>query len=77
MKAQVFLSEELVEEAAAMAKELSVPLGELIRMALVEYLKRRRDEAVTAALNRSLAEHPDEVDPLVQHFAIETLKRAG
>jgi hypothetical protein len=30
---------------------------------------------VRAALNRSLARDPDEVDPLVQHFAVETLKR--
>jgi hypothetical protein len=75
MKTAISLPDRLFLEAEAAAKDLGVSRSKLIRTALEEFLARRRDEAVTAALNRSLAKYPDEVDPVVQHFGLETLKR--
>ena len=75
MKTAISLPDPLFEEAEAAAKDLGLSRSKLIQTALEEFLARRRDEAITAALNRSLAENPDEVDPVVQHFGLETLKR--
>jgi hypothetical protein len=75
MKTAISLPDKLFQKAEAAAKDIGVSRSKLIQIALEEFLRRRRDEAVTAALNRSLAEHPDEVDPLVQQLALEALKR--
>jgi metal-responsive CopG/Arc/MetJ family transcriptional regulator len=75
MKTAISLPDPLFEEAEAAAKDLGLSRSKLIQTALEEFLQRRRDEEVTAALNRSLAEHPDEVDPFVQELALETMRR--
>ncbi len=75
MKTAISLPNELFEEAEAAAKELGLSRSKLMQTALEEFLKRRRDERVTAALNRSLAKHPDEVDPFLQQLAIEAMMR--
>ncbi len=76
MKAAISLSDPLFKEAEAAAKDLGLSRSKLIQTALEEFLKRRRDEEVTAALNRSLAKHPDEIDPFLQQLALEAMKRA-
>ena len=75
MKTAISLPDPLFEEAEAAAKDLGLSRSKLIQTALEEFLQRRRDEEVTAALNRSLAKHPDEVDPFVQELALETMRR--
>lgn len=75
MKTAVSLPDPLFKEAEAAAKDLGLSRSKLIQTALEEFLKRRRDEEVTAALNRSLAKHPDEIDPFVQQLALEVMMR--
>ena len=75
MKTAISLPDPLFEEAEAAAKDLGVSRSKLIQAALEEFLRRRRDEKITAALNRSLTKHPDELDPLLQQLAIEAMMR--
>jgi len=75
MKTAISIPNDLFEEAEATAKDLGLSRSKLIQTALEEFLQRRRDEKVTAALNRSLAKHPDEIDPALQQLAIEAMMR--
>jgi antitoxin MazE6 len=75
MKTAISLPDPLFKEAEAAAKDLGLSRSKLIQTALEEFLKRRQDERVTAALNRSLAKHPDEIDPFLQQLALEAMKR--
>jgi predicted transcriptional regulator len=75
MKTAISLPDPLFKEAEAAAKDLGLSRSKLIQTALEEFLKRRRDERVTAALNSSLAEHPDEIDPFLQQLVVEGMKR--
>lgn len=75
MKTAVSLPDPLFKEAEATAKELGLSRSKLIQTALEEFLRRRRDEEITRRLNRSLAKHPDEIDPFVQQLALEAMMR--
>ena len=75
MKTAISIPDPLFKEAEAAAKDLGLSRSKLIQTALEDFLKRRRDEEVTAALNRSLAKHPDEIDPLLQQLALEAMMR--
>jgi metal-responsive CopG/Arc/MetJ family transcriptional regulator len=76
MKTAISLPNDLFKEAEAAAKDLGLSRSKLVQTALEEFLKRRRDEKITAALNRSLAKHPDEIDPFLQQLALEAMKRS-
>jgi predicted transcriptional regulator len=58
MKTAVSIPDPLFREAEKAAKELGVSRSKLVQTALEEFLQRRRDAAVTAAINKSLAENP-------------------
>lgn len=75
MKTAVSLPDPLFREAEAAAKDLS--RSKLIQTALEEFLKRRRDERVTAALDRSLTTQPDEIDRFLQHLVVEGFEAHG
>lgn len=75
IKISVSLLDGLVKEADAVARKLKVSRSTLIQTALREFLNRGRDEKVTAALNRSLAKHPHEIDPFLQQLVVEAMKR--
>ena len=75
MKVAVSIPNTLFKKVEAAAKDLGVSRNKLIRTALEEFLQRRRGEEITAALNRSFAKHPSEVDPFLQYLAIEGMKR--
>jgi metal-responsive CopG/Arc/MetJ family transcriptional regulator len=75
MKIAISIPDPLFKEPKTVAKDLGLSRSKLIQTALEEYLERRRAEKVTAALNRSLAKHREEVDPFLQHLALEGMKR--
>lgn len=75
MKTAISLPAPLFEEAEAAAKDLGLTRSKLIQTALEEFLHRRRDEKITAALNRSLAKQPDEIEPFLQQLALEAMMR--
>jgi len=75
MKITVWLSDGLFKEAEAAAKDLGVPRSKLIRFALEEFLARQRSDDVTRRLNESYAKHPPEIDPFLEHLALEAMKR--
>jgi hypothetical protein len=75
MKIAVSIPDPLSKEAEAAAKAFGLTRSKLIQTALKEFLELRRAAKVTAALNRSFAKHPDEVDPFLQHLALEGMKR--
>ena len=75
MKITVSIPKLLSEEVKSVAKDLGVSPSKLIRTAVQDFLRRRRDEEVTAALNRSWVAHADEVDPFLQYLVYEAMKR--
>ncbi len=75
MKTAISIPDRLFKEADAAAKDLGVSRSKLIQTALEDFLERRRDEEVTRRLNRSLAKHPDEIDPFLQQLALEAMMR--
>ena len=60
MKTAISLPDALFTEAEAAAKDLGLSRSKLIQKALEDYLKRRRDEAVTESINRYLEKHGEE-----------------
>jgi Arc/MetJ-type ribon-helix-helix transcriptional regulator len=76
MKVAISIPDVLFKEAEAAAKALGISRSELVQTALEAFLQRRRDEEVTAALNRSFARHPpEELDPFLQRLVLEGMKR--
>jgi hypothetical protein len=78
MKVAISIPDALFKEAEAAAKALGISRSKLVQTALEAFLQRKREEKVTAALNRSFARHPpEEVDPFLQRLALEAMKRAN
>lgn len=75
MKIAISIPDPLFKKAEAAAEDLGVSRSKLVQMALEAFIRRRRDREVTAALNRSFAKHPEEVDPFLQRLALDGLKR--
>jgi Arc/MetJ-type ribon-helix-helix transcriptional regulator len=63
MKAAISIPDPLFKEAQTAVKELGISRSKLIRIALEEFLKRRRDDAVTKSFDRYIAKHGAELSP--------------
>lgn len=61
MKTAISLPDPLFEEAEAAAKDLGVSRSKLIQTALEEFLKRRRDDAITESIDRYIAKYGSEL----------------
>jgi metal-responsive CopG/Arc/MetJ family transcriptional regulator len=61
MKTAISLPNPLFEEAEATAKELGMSRSKLIQTALEEFLKRRRDDAITESIERYIAKYGSEL----------------
>ena len=59
MKTAVSIPDPLFKEAEAAAKKLGISRSKLVQTALEEYLKSRRDAAITEAINRNIAKYGD------------------
>jgi metal-responsive CopG/Arc/MetJ family transcriptional regulator len=57
MKTAISLPNRLFEETEAAAKDLGISRSRLIQTALEDFLKRRREDAIAASLNRYLEKH--------------------
>jgi hypothetical protein len=68
------IPDRLARETDGAAKALGLTRAKLVRTALEDFLRRRREEEVTAALNRSYAKHPPEIDPFLQQLVLEGMK---
>jgi metal-responsive CopG/Arc/MetJ family transcriptional regulator len=78
MKTAISLPDKLFEEAETAAKDLGVSRSKLIRTALEEFLQRRRDEDVTASINRYIEKYgaePSEEDEAWLAHSREMLRR--
>jgi hypothetical protein len=75
MKTAISLPDPLYEEAEAAAQDLGMSRSKLIQTALEEFLRRRRNDEVTRQLNESYTKNPPEPDPLLDHLALEGMKR--
>jgi predicted transcriptional regulator len=63
VKATISIPDRLFKEVQAAAKELGISRSRLIRIALEEFLKRRRDDAITKSIDRYIAKHGAELSP--------------
>jgi len=61
MKTAISLPDALFEEADTAAKELGMSRSRLIQTALEQFLKGRREDAITESINRYIAEHGSEL----------------
>jgi len=75
MKTAVSLPDPLYEAADQLAKRLGVSRSELYATAIEEYLKSRRSEGVTEALNRVYREEPSSLDPVIAAIQAASLPR--
>jgi metal-responsive CopG/Arc/MetJ family transcriptional regulator len=57
MKTAISLPDPLFEEVEAAAKDLGMSRSKLIQTALEEFLKRRREDAITESINRYTAKY--------------------
>ena len=62
MKTAISLDEELLTQADKAAKEIGVSRSRLFSMAMQEYLRRKRGEEITEALNRVYADGQTDED---------------
>ena len=62
MKTAVSIPDPLFKETEAAAKALGLSRSKLIQIALEEYLKRRREEELTAEINRNIERYGDPSD---------------
>lgn len=71
MKTAISLPDPLFKEAEAAAKDLGLSRSKLIQTALEEFLRRRRDEEVTASIKRYIekygADLTEEDEILLEH----------
>ena len=58
MKTAVSISDKLFAEAEVAARELGLSRSKLVQTALEDFLKARRDVAMTERINKDLADHP-------------------
>jgi metal-responsive CopG/Arc/MetJ family transcriptional regulator len=81
MKTAVSIPDPLFKEAEAAAKALGLSRSKLIQAALEEFLKRRRDEEVTASINRYIekygADLSEEDEILLEHARQMTSRVEG
>jgi metal-responsive CopG/Arc/MetJ family transcriptional regulator len=75
MKTAVSLPNPLFEAADQLAKKLGVSRSELYARAIAEYLKSRRSEGITEALNRVYREEPSNLDPVIAAIQAASLPR--
>ena len=75
MKTAISIPDKLFKEAEREAKRRGVSRSKLYQTALEGILRKRRDEAVTDALNRSFAAAPDQDDPFLDRIAAQTMAR--
>jgi metal-responsive CopG/Arc/MetJ family transcriptional regulator len=62
MKTAVSLPDPLFKEAEIAARNLGVSRSRLVQMALEAYLERRREEELTAEINRNIEKYGDPSD---------------
>lgn len=74
MKTAVSIPDEVFEEADRLAKELKTSRSDLYSRALKEFLARHAPDAVTDAINRTIAEVGDKPDPFVTRAARRALE---
>jgi antitoxin MazE6 len=80
MKTAVSIPDPLFAEAEKAARELNISRSKLVQTALEEFLQRRRDAAITEAINRSLAENPltpeeqVEEDAWIDYHAVQLIR---
>jgi metal-responsive CopG/Arc/MetJ family transcriptional regulator len=71
----ISLSAGLIERVDAAAKHLGLTRDDLVCAGLADFLIRHHSSEVTRRLNRSHVKHPPEPDPLLDHLAVEAMKR--
>jgi metal-responsive CopG/Arc/MetJ family transcriptional regulator len=75
MKVAVSIPDDVFTEADHVAKRLGLSRSELYARALKRYLEQLRGDEVTAALNTVYGQRRAELDPILHHLQLRSLKR--
>lgn len=73
VKTAVSLPDKLFRQAETAARKLKVSRSQLYANAIEEYLKRRKDDEITAKLNEILAHESSELDPGLERAQWEAI----
>jgi metal-responsive CopG/Arc/MetJ family transcriptional regulator len=65
IKTAISLDEKLFHQVEALAQEMKLARSRLVAMAVEEFLRRRRNQAVLDALNAAYEDFPDEEERIV------------
>ncbi len=76
MKTAISIPDPLFKRAEGAAKKLGLSRSKLVQTALEQFLNARKDAEITERLNKSYAANPQELDPLLQALADDTMRRA-
>jgi metal-responsive CopG/Arc/MetJ family transcriptional regulator len=75
MKTAVSIPDDVFVEAERLAKRMKRSRSEIFSRALAEYVARHTPDRVTEAMNRTLAEINEPIDPFVLAAASRSLGR--
>ena len=75
MKTAISVPDKLFREGEAAAKKEKVSRSQLYSNALAEYLRRRKDAAITAQLNAICDREDSSLDPAWEATSMEVLGR--
>ncbi len=77
MKISVSVPDDLFKHAERATKQLGISRSRFYQQALMEYLEKRSDRAVTEALNAAYGSVPREglIDPLLAQIQSESISR--
>jgi metal-responsive CopG/Arc/MetJ family transcriptional regulator len=79
MKAAISIPESLFAEADAAARQLGVSRSKLVRIALEEFLKRKREDAIAKSIDRYIAKHGTDLSEEDEAWLVhgrETVRRS-
>ena len=75
MKAAISIPDEIFKKAERLARRLGISRSQLYAHAIEDYVKRRRPESITEAMNRVVDEVGHSDDELVSAAARRVLER--
>ena len=73
MKTAISLPDLLFRQAEAAAKKMKISRSQLYATAIEEYLRRRKEDAITRKLNEIYDRHPATIDPGLERAQWEVL----
>lgn len=76
MKTAISIPDPIFDAAEKVAKELAISRSELYSKAVAEFVAVHSRSSITAKLNEVYAQHPAEIDPVLNEMQIQALRHS-